>query len=209
MPGSLRATTSIPSVLVCHACDLAHRDFGNARERLRCARCRAPLKRPQRLSLDAALALSLCAVVLFVLSNVYPLVNINAAGTTRFTTLTGAALGLYHQDYAPLAYLVFLTAVAAPGLQIAALLYLLVPLWRGREAAAQAWVFRMLVQVRPWTLVEVFILGSLVALVRLAAYATVVPGVALGAYFLLMLLLATLTSATSPEQYWRWVAERA
>jgi paraquat-inducible protein A len=171
----------------------------------RCARCRAPLQRPENGSIDAAIALALCGLVLFCLGNAYPLVEIQANGTTRVTTLVGAALGLYAQDHVALAALVFITTVAGPFLQITSLLYLLIPLRRRRSARGQSTVFRLLAQVRPWTFVEVFMLGALVALVRLSGYARVIPGVALWSCGLLMLTLAALTSRTTPSQFWRWV----
>jgi paraquat-inducible protein A len=174
----------------------------------RCARCRAPLQRPENGSIDAAIAIAICALLLFFLTNAYPLVTIQYSGTTRDTTLAGAALSLYSQGHAGLAALVFMTTIVGPFMQIAALLYLLVPLSRNREAPAQDSVFRLLAQVRPWTFVEVFMLGAVVALVRLAAYARVIPGIALWSCALLMMALAALTSRTTPGQFWRWV-ERA
>lgn len=193
-------------VIVCPSCDLAHRvGMAPASEGTRCARCRAPLQRPENGNIDTAIALAICALVLFFLSNAYPLVEIQTSGTTRATTLAGAALGLYSQDHAGLAALVFTTTVVGPFLQIACLLYLLIPLRRAREAPGQNTIFRLLAQVRPWTFVEVFMLGVLVALVRLSAYARVIPGVALWSCGLLMLTLAALTSRTTPGQFWRWV----
>jgi paraquat-inducible protein A len=194
------------SVIVCPSCDLAHRvGVAPASKGTRCARCRAPLQRPENGNIDVAIALALCAVVLFFLSNVYPLVTIQVNGTTRDTTLMGAALGIYNQGHTGLAALVFLTTVVGPFVQIASLLYLLLPLRRAREAPGQNTIFRLLAQVRPWTFVEVFMLGVLVALVRLSAYALVIPGVALWSCGLLMLTLAALTSRTTPGQFWRWV----
>jgi paraquat-inducible protein A len=193
-------------VIVCPSCDLAHRaGMEPASERTRCARCLAPLQRPENGSIDTALALSISALVLFLLSNVYPLVAIQSNGSTRSTTLIGAALGLYRQDHAGLAALVFITTDVGPFLQIAGLLYLLIPLRRKQQAPGQNLVFRLLALVRPWTFIEVFMLGALVALVRVAAYAQVLPGVALWSCALLMLTLAALTSRTSPGQFWRWV----
>jgi paraquat-inducible protein A len=193
-------------VIVCPSCDLAHRaGMEPASERTRCARCLAPLQRPENGSIDTALALSISALVLFLLSNAYPLVAIQSNGSTRSTTLIGAALGFYHQDHAGLAALVFITTVAGPFLQIAGLLYLLIPLRRKQQAPGQNIVFRLLALVRPWTFIEVFMLGALVALVRVAAYARVLPGVALWSCALLMLTLAALSSRTSPGQFWRWV----
>ena len=178
--------------------------MGAPEERTRCARCRAPLQRPENGSIDTAIALALCGLVLFCLGNAYPLVEIQANGTTRATTLLGAALGLYAQDHAGLAALVFITTVLGPFLQIAGLLYLLIPLRQMRAAPGQETVFRLLAQARPWTFVEVFMLGVLVALVRLSAYARVIPGAALWSCGLLMLTLAALTSRTTPGQFWRW-----
>lgn len=194
------------SIIVCPSCDLAHRTgAGPASERTRCARCRAPLQRLENGKIDTAIALAICALVLFFLSNAYPLVQIQVNGATRDTTLVGAALAFYAQDHAGLAALVFITTVAGPFLQIGCLLYLLIPLSRAREAPGQSTIFRLLAQVRPWTFIEVFMLGVLVALVRLSAYARVIPGVALWSCLLLMLTLAALTSRTTPGQFWGWV----
>jgi paraquat-inducible protein A len=194
------------SVIVCPSCDLAHRvSAAPASEGTRCARCRAPLQRPENGNIDTAIALAICALVLLFFSNAYPLVTIQVNGTTRATTLPGAALALYAQDHAGLAALVFTTTVLGPLLQIASLLYLLLPLRRAREAPGQNTIFRLLAQVRPWTFIEVFMLGVLVALVRLSEYANVIPGIALWSCGLLMLTLAALTSRTTPGQFWRWV----
>jgi paraquat-inducible protein A len=193
-------------VIVCPSCDLAHRaGMEPASERTRCARCQASLQRPENGSIDTAIALSVSALVLFLLSNAYPLVAIQSNGSTRSATLIGAALGFYRQDHAGLAALVFITTVVGPFLQIAGLLYLLIPLRRKQQAPGQNAVFRLLALVRPWTFIEVFMLGALVALVRVAAYARVLPGVALWSCALLMLTLAALTSRTSAGQFWRWV----
>lgn len=194
------------SIIVCPSCDLAHRiAAAPASGATRCARCRAPLQRPENGNIHTAIALAISALVLFLLSNAYPLVQIQVNGVTRDTTLIGAALAFYAQDHTGLAALVFITTVVGPFLQIVSLLYLLIPLSRAREAPGQSTVFRLLAQVRPWTFIEVFMLGVLVALVRLSAYARVIPGVALWSCVFLMLTLAALTSRTTPGQFWRWV----
>jgi len=194
------------SVIVCPACDLAHRDVPTpVRERTQCVRCHAPLHRPHGTNIDTAIALALCAVVLLFLSNVYPLVTMQINGNSRDTTLIGAALGLYDQGYRSLAALVFATTVIAPLLQTVALLYVLIPLRRGRRARQQKPVLRLLTQVRLWSFMEVFMLGTIVALVRLSNFAHLVPGVSLWSCALLMLCLSALSGMTSAEQLWHWV----
>ena len=197
----------MPLVMLCPACDLAHRrTAAPAAGRTRCVRCREPLQRAHNTSMDGAIALGACALVLLWLSNFYPLVAMHVNGSSRETTLVGAALGLYEQHDRMLALLVFLTIVAAPLLQVVTLLYVLIPLWRGRSAYGQNVVIRLITRVRPWSFTEVFMLGTVVALVRLAKFAHVVPGIALWSCALLMLCLSALTSRASPEQLWRWAA---
>lgn len=196
----------MPPVIVCPACDLAHRRTAHASARTRCVRCHGPLQRPENAAIDTAIALAICALVLLWLCNFYPLVAMHVNGSSRATTLVGAARGLYDQDYKTLGALVFLTTVVAPLLQVLTLLYVLIPLRRRGGAYGRITVIRLLTRVRPWSFMEVFMLGTVVALVRLSKFAHVVPGVALWACALLMLCLSALTSVTSPEQLWRWVA---
>jgi paraquat-inducible protein A len=196
----------VSSVIVCHACDLAHRlDSLAASARVRCVRCRAELYRTNDRSPDTAIALAATALALFILANVYPLVAMTVNGTTQMTTLIGAAQAYYEQGYGALAVLVALTAVIVPLIQILTLLYVLVPLRLGRIVRGQNLMFRMLAALRPWGLTEVFMLGAVVALVKLSAQAEVSPRVSLLAYGLLMLSIAAFTSATPTEQYWLWV----
>ncbi len=194
------------SVIVCHACDLAHRlDRIEADARVRCVRCRAELYRTSAAGVDTALALALTALVLFVVANAYPLVAFKVNGTTRMTTLTGAALALYDQGYATLAVLVTFTAVLVPMTQILAFLYVLVPVRAGLRAPGQRFLFRILAAIRPWGMTEVFMLGAIVALVKLSGEAEVSPRIALIAYGLLMITLTALSSMTPTEQFWQWL----
>jgi paraquat-inducible protein A len=203
---SLGVRRRVSSLIVCHACDLVHRfDKIAASARVRCTRCHAELYRTTDGDIDTAIAWAASALVLFIVANVYPLVALKVNGTTRDATLVGAALGLYRQGYASIAAVVFFTTVVVPLTEIATYLYVLVPLRVKRRARGLNVLLRVLTPLRSWGLVEVFMLGALVALVKLAAMATVVPRVALVSYGLLMLALAALTYETPTEQFWQWV----
>ena len=194
------------SVIVCHACDLAHRfDPIEAPARVRCVRCRAELYRTNGAGADTAIALALTALVLFIIANAYPLVAFKVNGTTRTATLTGAARGLYDQGYATLAVLVTFTAILVPLIQILAFLYVLVALRLRLRVPGQNALFRVLAALRPWAMAEVFVLAALVAMVKLASQAEVSPRVALGAYGLLMFTLTALNAITPVEQFWQWI----
>ena len=173
--------------------------------RVRCVRCRAELYRTNAAGIDTAIALASTALVLFIIANAYPLVAFKVNGATRMATLTGAALGLYDQGYAALAVLVIFTAVLVPLTQILAFLYVLVPARMGlRARGAGGLCSACSTALRPWGMSEVFVLGAIVALVKLSAEAEVSPRIALIAYGLLMFTLTALTSVTPTEQFWRW-----
>lgn len=197
------------ALIACPACDLVHRGgVLAAKARVRCVRCHAELYRTSSASIDTAIALAVTAAVLLVFSNIFPLVALQLNGSMRTTTLLGAAHALYGQGYVPIAVLVVSTTVLIPSFQIASLLYVLLPLRTGGHAHRQNEVFRALTRLRPWAMSEVFMLGALVALVKLAAMAQVVPGISLFSYGALMLALAGLTSITPTEQFWQWVEGR-
>jgi paraquat-inducible protein A len=192
--------------VVCHACDLVHRRGAIVHgARVRCVRCRAELYRTNSASIDTAMALAVSALILLALSNAYPLVALQVNGAVRATTLFGATLGLYDQGYVPVAALVLVTTILVPLFQIAALLYVLIPLRRNGRARGQNAAFRALARLRPWAMTEVFLLGAIVALVKLSVMAEVIPGIALFSYGGMMLMLSALSHLTPTEQFWRWV----
>ena len=98
--------------------------------------------------------------------------------------------------------LVFFTIVVAPLCQIALLLWVLVPLRWDRVPWQLPHAFRLLRHVQPWSMMEVFIIGILVAIVKLMGMATIVPGLALWSFVLLMLTLAGAVSSFEPEAVW-------
>jgi paraquat-inducible protein A len=190
-------------LIACHECDLLQHetvlaDGGAAR----CRRCGAVLYRSSPLSLDRALALTLAAMVLFAVANVFPIVGLSVNGNLVETTLFGAARILYFDGMWPLAGLVFVTTLLMPLLDMAAVVYLLLPLRMGHVPRRAAIVLRLLRRVSPWGMIEVLILGMLVALVKLAAIASVVPGIALWSFGAVMLLLAAAAAGFDPHYIW-------
>jgi paraquat-inducible protein A len=98
--------------------------------------------------------------------------------------------------------LVLLTTLIAPLVQLAAVVYVLLPLRLRRVAPGFGRVLRTMHAVRPWVMVEVYMLGVLVALVKLTALALVEPGVGLWAFGAVMLLIAATSSAFDHDHVW-------
>jgi paraquat-inducible protein A len=175
----------------------------------RCTRCRAVLDRHAPHGLERALAFTLAALVAGILANVFPLVGLEAEGERVHTTLLGAIGTLYDDGMPLVAALVFVTTVLMPFTELAAMAWLLTPLAFDRAPRSPAPVYRTLLRVRSWGMIEVFILGVLVALVKLHSLATVVPGISLWSFGALMLLLAAAASAFEPRAFWARLERRA
>ena len=190
-------------LIACHECDLLQRETAlDPGGTARCRRCGAALYKSPPASLDRALALTLAAMVLFAVANFFPIVGLSVNGDLVETTLFGAARVLYLDGVWPLAGLVFVTTLLMPLLDMLAVAYLLVPLRMGRLPARPDIVLRLMRRVTPWGMIEVLILGMLVALVKLAAIASVVPGISLWAFGAVMLLLTAAAAAFNPHDIW-------
>lgn len=175
-------------LIACSQCDLLQqRVLTNPSVGTRCARCQAVIEPPAHGSRDWPLALAIAAAEMFILANVFPLVSLDLNGETLSTTLPQAVWTLYQHDMASLAALVFFTTLLAPAIQIAVRLVLISGARSGRPAAPS--LFKIHQWFRSWGMLDVLMLGILVALVKLAALARIVPGVALFCFGALLILL--------------------
>ena len=202
---------SSPAPLIaCRECDLLQHEIAlPAYGAALCVRCDASLFRVIPHGLDYTLASLLTGLFFFMLANVYPLVILEVKGNVASATLFGAIKALAAQDLLSVATLVLVTTILAPACEIIAMLYLLIPLKLGRAVPAKAMVFRLIEHVRPWGMIEVFMLGILVAIVKLTTFATVIPGVALWSCGALMLSFSAAAYFYNPRDIWQAVSAHA
>jgi len=153
-------------------------------------------------SLDQTLASLLGAAVLYLVGNIYPIVGLDAEGTRNMTTLSGAVRALWSQDMRVVAVLVFFTTILAPAVELFGLLYILAPLKFGRAPAGSKVILRMVEGMQPWSMVDVFMLGVLVSLVKLSDFADVVPDIALWSFGGLTLLMTAAAASFNTDEIW-------
>ena len=201
-----------PDLIVCEECDAVHRRPVLAHAEIaRCLRCGAELERDTGSRLERLLPLTVASLIMFVIANSFPIVQIELQGLTSDTTLFGAVMVLNGEGMSLVAMLVLATTILFPLMQMLVLLYLLLPFAHDVHDGQRPGVkllLRLMQIVRPWGMVEVFLLGVLVALVKLSNMAAVVPGVALWAFGALTILLTVVVSF-NPRYLWRiLVSER-
>ena len=192
----------VPDLIACEGCDALHgRPVLQRGEIARCARCGTELERhPGRMG-ERMLPLTIASLVLFAIANTFPIVEIELGGGTSQTTLFGAVIALAGEGRALVAVIVLATTILFPLLQLTVLFYLLMPSREPGPPAGFDWLVRAIQSVRPWGMIEVFLLGVLVAIIKLASMAVIVPGAALWAFVALTLLLTTILSF-DPRSLW-------
>jgi paraquat-inducible protein A len=209
MPAGLNHPLPDPSLVACRHCDLLQRlpelpPGASAR----CPRCEKELWRRRPESLDRTLALGLAAGVLFAIANLTPMLGLEAVGRRATTTVFGGAEQLWLDGREIVAVLVFGTVILAPALQIA--LAIVVGLAARRDPVPR-WVGALLRHhptTRTWSMIEVLMVGVLVALIKIAELATVVPGIALWSLGALVFVLAAMQASFDPHEVWariEWV----
>lgn len=199
---------TFPNLIVCEHCDSVYRRHALTPDQVaHCARCDAVLYRAGRLDVDRWLALTVAAAIVFAIANVCPVIRISLQGLHNEATLWQSAAALAHGPAAPISLPAALAIIVLPFLQIGLLAWILVHARVGRRAPGFARAMRMLVAIRPWSMVEVGLLGILVAVIKLSGFVEVAPGAGIWATAGLMVLL---TLIAHRDIHWLWeIPERA
>lgn len=189
-------------LIACHECDaLFNRRTLPRRTTAICPRCGDTLYYNVSKNLDKICALTLAAVFTFLIAQGFPIVELDANGITSQTTLIGAIVALWSEGMQVVAIIVFFSTILFPLTELIALLYVLIPLRAGFVPPAFNEVLRAIGFVRPWGMIEVFMLGVLVTLVKMVSLARVIPEAALFAFGALTLMFAVVVSF-DPRALW-------
>jgi paraquat-inducible protein A len=200
------------SLTACPDCDLVQRlpELAPGAS-ARCPRCDRELWRRREDSLNRTQALALAAAVLYAIANSVPMLGLTAVGRQASTTVVGGAEQLWHDGQQIVAGLVLFAAVIAPALQIGFMLAIVLGAQRERAPGWVGTLLRHHPTTRTWSMIEVMMLGVLVALIKIADYATVIPGTALFALGGLVFLLAAMQASFDPREVWdrvQWAEAR-
>lgn len=196
------------ALIACHHCDALLREPARVRGavRVRCPRCDAVLTADRAHSTDGVIAAAIATITLLGAALALPFISLRAAGLARDAGLADAVIAA-GGDAWPLALAVGALIAAIPLLRAGALLWVLIPIRAGgRPAPGARAAFRLAVELRPWSMIEIFIIGVVVALVKVAGLASV----DLGAAFWIFVLLAGVAfyedAALCRRTVWRMLA---
>jgi paraquat-inducible protein A len=146
--------------------------------------------------------LAATAVLLFVVAQSDPLIGMELRGLSQSARIESGVVGLIDRGFAPLAVLVLLASFAAPLFRIAANTCVLASISMGWQSRHLAVIFRLSEYLRPWAMLDVLLLGTLIAVTKLHDLAAVDIGIGLWTLGLLVLTLAALDSSIDRHAIW-------
>ncbi len=189
--------------IACHECDLIH-DIPAMPSRAAavCVRCGCVLFRAKTDSIDRTLAWTFSGLVLYIVAVSFPFLAMKNGPIGNETGLLTGIEFLYRQGIIPLAALVLLTCILIPLIQMLGLLYVFIPLKLNVRVRYAIPVFRLFKHIKPWSMMEIYMLGILVSIVKLGKMATIVPGLAVIAFGILIFVLNFALSAVDDHMVW-------
>ncbi len=190
-------------LIACHECDLLHeRHSISEGYSALCRRCGATLFRAKADMLNRSLALNLSALIFFMVAVSLPFLGIEAKGISVDITLFNAVDALYDHKMRLMSAVVWVVLLAAPAFRIVGMLFVLLPLYLNRSPAYLKKLFHLVEVIRPWSMVEVFLIGILVTFVKLGDLATIFLRVSFWAFVAMVVVLIVADLAVDRHQIW-------
>ncbi len=198
------------SLVCCHICHLLCRapvtdDHGAGI----CPRCGERLHYRKPNSVSRTWALLLAAFIFYIPANVLPIMHTTSMGKTQSDTILSGVIYFIQTGMWPIAMVIFVASVFVPLLKLVILTYLLVSVykksqWRPRDRTR---LYRITEAVGRWSMVDIYVVAILVALVKLQALATVEAGT--GALYFAAVVVITMFAAMSfdPRLIWDSIEE--
>lgn len=197
---SLPATTAAArNLAACHlCCKLAAADLHH------CPRCGASLHLRKSDSIQRTLALLLTACILYIPANLYPIMITEQLGTAEGSTILGGVILLIHHGAIPIALVIFLFSVMVPVGKLMAMFYLVWTVKRHSPVSARqrTTMYKVTEFVGKWSMVDVFVVAILVALVHLGGLLSIRPGFAALCFAGVVIVTMLAAESFDPRLIW-------
>ena len=196
------------SHISCHSCHLLCRiDYSKIGESLVCPRCGSTMHQRKPNSLKRTWALVLAAFIFYIPANLLPITVVISLGKAQADTIMSGVIYFIHSGMWPIALVIFVASVLVPMLKLIILTYLLISVhrksaWRPKDRTR---LYRITEAVGRWSMVDIYVVTILVALVNLGNLATIQAGP--GAGFFAAVVVITMFAAMSFDPRLIWDAK--
>lgn len=195
-------SASLLSCGVCHL--LVRRPPGAAEPAGHCPRCGAALHSRKPNSIARTWALVIAAFVFYVPANVLPITKVTSLGATQSDTIMSGVIYFIHSGMWPIALVIFVASIFVPLVKLLILMLLLISVqrrsrWRPKDRTR---LYRITEAIGRWSMVDIFVVTILVALVHLGALANIEAQP--GAVFFAAVVVITIFAAMSFDPRLMW-----
>ena len=200
--GTMTGTTAAnQGVTGCPTCGLVNRI---EHDRQRCLRCHEKLHTRLPHSLQRTWALLFAATVMYLPANLYPIMTTTSLGNATPSTIIGGVVQLIQMGSWPVAAVIFVASVIVPVGKLVALAWLCLMLKRSNELNAQSRtrLYRLTEFIGRWSMVDVFVVAILVALIRAGSLMSITPGPAALAFGAVVVLTMLAAMTFDPRLIW-------
>ena len=196
-------TAARAGLVSCEACHLLSRPAGSGEPGF-CSRCGEKLEIRRHASIETTWALLISAAICYIPANMLPVLDTTTPSGSEGDTILGGVAFLYTSGSWPLALLVLIASVMIPLGKLVSLAYLLISVQRGsiKSSRERTRLYRIVVIIGRWSMLDVFVDTFTVALVQLQPLMSVAPGQ--GVLFFAAVVVLTMLAAESfdPRLIW-------
>ncbi|WP_415899156.1 PqiA/YebS family transporter subunit [Neptuniibacter sp. QD48_11] len=186
-------------MISCHHCDLLH----PANEK-NCRRCESKLHPRIPYSMQKTWAYLITAVILYLPANIYPIMNTTLLGSEDPSTIMGGVVLLWQHGSYPIALVVFIASVLVPIAKMLMIFWLAYSVQAGHQhkLTERMWMYRITELISRWSMIDVFVVAVLVALVQLGGLVSIQPGIATIAFASVVILTMLSAISFDPRLIW-------
>jgi len=196
-------TASQMGLCTCHGCGSLTQLLPGVHD-MRCRCCGAALHLRKPNSISRTWAFLIASYILYIPANVLPIMHTGSLFGSQSDTIMSGVVYLWHSGSWHLALIVFIASVLVPLAKILSLTYLVISVQLGwtEHAMERTKLYRVLEFVGPWSMLDVYVVTILVALVQLKSLATIQPGPAAAAFGAVVVLTMFAAMAFDPRLLW-------
>lgn len=204
------SATHPSSTISCSSCHLlCHRPALDDRPPGQCPRCGARLHHRKQNSIARTWALTLAALIFYLPANLLPISQLSQLGTVQSDTIVSGVIYFFKTGMWPIALIIFIASIFIPLLKLMILVFLLISVqrrsqWRPRDRTR---LYRITEAVGRWSMVDIYVITILVALIELGAVADIDAGPA--AIFFSIVVVLTMLAAMSFDPRLIWDAQES
>jgi paraquat-inducible protein A len=157
--------------------------------------------------IEKIVAYNLAALILFFVTNYFPFLSFHVVGLVSHANFTTSIYYLFNEGEYLMGGVILMTTIIVPLSRIILYLLLCTPLYFGYFPRYATQKLKLIEKFLPWGMLDVFLVGVLVSIVKLVKMGTVIPGTSLWAFMIMVFVLAAAQASFNPHQIWDIIGE--